>query len=295
MAKRVTTSVPAGVPERVEEFLVPLDASEFSQRAVPVAASFANLLAAGLCLFSAVPAEDEVAARKEQLTALPLRIGDVHTTVVVDPDPAGAVHEGLERSRGAVACMATHGRGRSAGFVGSVATEVVARGRDPLIAVGPNVGEFAPWLPKRYEPSDVVACVDETPASEALLPIARGWARLLGAELVVATVAEPVPQPLTSGPVRRRFGPDGDAAAVLQGMVARVLDAPQGVHTRVIYDPISPASGIWSYLRDRPARLVVLCSRAHRGLTRIVFGSVAAPIVYGSPSPVLVVPRPDTK
>jgi nucleotide-binding universal stress UspA family protein len=62
-----------------------------------------------------------------------------------------------------------------------------------------------------------------------------------------------------------------------------------------LYDPISPASGLELYLRDHPATLVVTASHARTGPTRIVFGSEAAAIVRRSPSPVLVVPRPDAR
>ncbi|MEA3215313.1 MAG: hypothetical protein QOJ19_1469 [Acidimicrobiia bacterium] len=281
-----------GVPDDVEVVLVPLDGSSFSGRAVPVAARLAGKLDAGIVLFSAVPTEDDVPARETELAAvLPPCLGPVHRSVVVSLDPAGAIHEELRRSGRdrTLACMASHGRGRSAALVGSVATEVVARGHDPLVVVGPHPDEH----PGGH---GVMVAVDDTPVSAALLPIGLGWAGLLGEPLTVTTVAEPVPPPVRPDrPARRRFGPDGDVEAFLEGLIAPLRQQGHKVDALALYDPVSPAAGLELHLRDHPATMVVVASHARTGPTRMVFGSVAAAIVRRSPSPVLVVPRPDTR
>jgi nucleotide-binding universal stress UspA family protein len=270
------------------KILVPLDGSPFAERALPVAVWLAERLDADVHLFSAVPTVEELVARDEQLAEYQIPGRCVEREVVVDLDPAGAIHEALRRLGDAVACMASHGRGRSAALIGSVATEVVARGRDPLIVVGPLIDE-------RFPGSNVLACVDETPGSAVLLPIAQRWAGLLREPLVVVTVAEPVPPAISSGPVRRLFGPDGDVDAYLEALVRPIRREGADVKTLALYDPISPAEGLRTYLREHPATLVVIGSRARRGLARMVFGSTSATIVHGSASPVLVAPRPDTR
>jgi nucleotide-binding universal stress UspA family protein len=285
-------STTGGVPEAVDVVMVPLDGSGFSARAVPVAARLAGKLDAGMVLFSAVPAEDDVPAREAELAAVvPRWTRLVHRSVVVSLDPAGAIHEQLRqlgRER-ALTCMASHGRARSAAVVGSVATEVVARGHDPLVIVGPHPDEH----PGGH---GVVVAVDDSPASAALLPIGVGWAGLLGEPLTVTTVAEPVPPPVRPDhPTRRRFGPDGDVEAFLEGLVAPIHQQGHKAEALALYDPISPASGLDLYLRGNPATMVVVASHAQSGPTRIVFGSEAAAIVRRSPSPVLVVPRPDAR
>jgi nucleotide-binding universal stress UspA family protein len=126
--------------------------------------------------------------------------------------------------------------------------------------------------------------------------VALGWARLLGERVTVATVAEPVPEPLRpEKPARRTFGPDGDVEAFLESLVAPWRQRGHEVETLALYDPISPAEGLQAHLMDNPASLVVVSSHARNGPTRIVFGSRAAGIVRLSPSPVLLVPRPDTR
>lgn len=278
----VSPSVP--VPERIDAVVVPLDHSPFSERAVPIAARLADQLDASIHLLSAVTHAADVAARERELREIPLPPSRVHRVVVVDLDPAGAIHEALRRLYPSVACLTSHGRGRSAALTGSVATEVIARGRDPLVVVGPTVE------PHRGR-HGVVACVDGTPASAALLPVAVRWAQLLAEPLVVMTVAELVPPSLSGGPVRRRFGPPGDAETWLDLVVGPARDVLGDVETAVVYDPISPVDGARPFLRDRGPSIAVISSRARTGLSRIIFGSVASAIVNQSPSPVLIVPR----
>jgi nucleotide-binding universal stress UspA family protein len=273
----------------IDVVLVPLDGSESSARALPVAWELARGLDAQVLLLSVVAKEQDLKHREKELAALDLPHGRApRRTVVLDPDPAHAIHDALLLNRPAVACMATHGRGRSAALVGSVATEVVARGHDPLVLVGPLVGD------RRGPAVGVVTCVDDTPASAALIPLALGWARRLVQPLEVVTVAEPAPRSVRDGSFHRRFGPEGDVEAFLKELLARVsIDEGAAVSAVALYDPISPAEGVRSYLyrRDDPAALVVVSSRVRTGVSRLVFGSVAAAIVHHSPSAVMVVPR----
>jgi nucleotide-binding universal stress UspA family protein len=271
---------------RVNNVVVPLDGSEYSGRALPVAVDLARRLHADLHLLSAVAKEDEVAERDAQLAAIDVPAPAVFRSVVVDLDPAGAIHETLRRVGDAVAVMASHGRGRSAALVGSVATDVVARGHDPLVVGGPFIEE--PLLG-----SGVVACIDDSPSSVALLPVALRWAQLLNEPLTVITVAEPIPPPVRPGPTRRRFGPGDDVGAFLEWLVRPLRDQGNEVATEAVWDPVSVADGVLSYLEEHPASLTVIGSHARSGLARIVFGSTAAAVVHGSTSPVLVVPRVD--
>jgi nucleotide-binding universal stress UspA family protein len=270
--------------DHVDTVLVPLDGSEFAERAIPVALRLAERFDAGVQLFSAVPSEDDVADRLRLLEKLDVPLANVANTVVTSRDVAGAIHTELRRLGTAVACMASHGRGRSAALIGSVATEVVARGHDPLVLSGPEVDS-------RHMGASVVACTDETPESRALVGVALRWSAWLQKRAIAITVGEPVPPPLTAGPPRRRFGPNEDLDLYLSWLVAPYRAKGAEIETRPVYDPISPADGVRSYVRDHPACLVVVGSRAHTGLRRAIFGSTAAAIVHCGHTPVLLVPR----
>jgi nucleotide-binding universal stress UspA family protein len=281
----VTGAAAPVLPQIVRHIVVPHDGSDFADAAVPTASRLAERLDADVHILSAVASEDDVAERERRLAGMELS-RPVERTVVVDLDPAGAIHEAIRRLKEAIACMASHGRGRTAALIGSVATEVVARGHDPLVLVGPLRDERRPG-------TRVVVCVDDSAIWAPLLPVARHWADLLGERLCVVTVAEPVPESVHGGPEHRRFGPQGDVEAFLDLLVVPLRAEGADVEARVVWDPISPAAGLSVFLRDDPAFLLVIASRARTGLGRAVFGSVAAAVVRTSPSPVLVVPRPE--
>jgi nucleotide-binding universal stress UspA family protein len=268
----------------IDTVLVPLDGSEFSRTAVPAAARLAARLDAAIHLLSAVESVDEAGQRDADLAEVEVPGHRVTRTVVVDRDPAGAIHETLRRMPGAVACMATHGRARSTALVGSVATDVVARGHDPLVLV-------CPYIDQARRTADVVVCVDDSPVSAGLVTVGLDWADRLGERPVVVTVAEDVQPPATDEPPQRRFGPDGDVERFLEELVQPARAAGRTVDTMALYNPIGVWQGLYRHLSAAPVTLLVVNSRVRPPAMRLVFGSVATTIVRHSPVPVLVVPR----
>ena len=258
-AEPVTTGSPKTSPT-VQVVLVPLDGSEFAERVVPPAARLARTVGAELHLLGVVDEADEVPQREADLDAAAGTSG-VQRSVVIDTDPAGAIHRHRERLAHAVICMASHGRGRSAGVVGSVANDVIRHSTDPFIIVGPHIDDLAPSVGDGSAASGVVACVDDTPESSSILRVAWGWSTLLSEPLMVTTVAEPVPVPVAGVPAHRRFGPDGDVESFLSSVTGSLGAAGTDVTTHVVWDPISPAEGMRTYLREHPAGLVVVGSR----------------------------------
>lgn len=269
----------------IDTVLVPLDGSEFSRTAVPAATRLATRLDAAIHLLSAVESVDEAGNREADLAHVEVPGRRVRRTVVVDRDPAGAIHETLRRMPTGVACMATHGRGRSTALIGSVATDVVARGHDIVLV--------CPYIDQARRTADVVVCVDDSPASAGLVMVGLDWADRLGERLVVLTVAEEVQPPPTDEPPQRRFGPDGDVERFLEELVQPARAARRTVDTMALYNPIGVWQGLYRHLSEAPATLLVVNSRVRPPAKRLVFGSVATTIVRHSQVPVLVVPRPD--
>jgi nucleotide-binding universal stress UspA family protein len=259
--RRSLQRLAAKARDGIETLLVPTDGSGLAQRALPTAARLAQRLGANIRLYTA------------------------H-----GKDPVTEILEEQERVGAEAICMATHGHGRSAALIGSVASEVVSRSGEPVILVGMEADETAPWLRYDSTRSGVVACVDESEESAALLPVLMQWSRLLDERPIVVTVAELAPTGLDGMPARRSFGPDGDAEAFLKEFVAAHADEPEAIERRVLYDPISPAAGLRDYLRQHPAFLVVVGAHNRTGAARLVFGSKSAAIVRDVPAPVLVVP-----
>jgi nucleotide-binding universal stress UspA family protein len=272
------------VPERIEVVLVPSDGSFLSGRGAMAGAVLADRLGAEVEVLSTVEKVDDIPRREDELDKLERWVPAAKRKIAVDLDPAGEIHEELRRLGNAIACMASHGRGRSAALVGSVAADVLARAHDPIVLAG-HLVERPPTG------HGVVACVDDDPASATVLPVAMRYAELLGEPPTILTVAEPAPPPTRPDrPTRRAFGPDDDVDAFLDGLAEPFRARGIEVETRAVYDPISPAVGIETYLRDNQAQLLVLASHARSGLARLALGSAAAAIVRHSASPVLVIP-----
>ena len=93
--------------DEIEVVIVATDGSLFARRGILAGSMLAPRLGAGIRLFSAVPNDDEVEGRQQLLSTL-----GFPATVVVDLDPAGALHEEVRRLGNAVACMASRGHGR---------------------------------------------------------------------------------------------------------------------------------------------------------------------------------------
>jgi nucleotide-binding universal stress UspA family protein len=263
-------------------FVVPLDGSSFAERAVSAARHFALRLGATVHLLGVTSSAPEAEARMAELRSL---AGDgVSWEVTTDDDVAATIEAARSRQAPALVCMATHGRGRSAAFLGSVAAAVLRGSHMPIVLVGPKAGVDA--LGTR-----LVACVDGTLESESVLPVAVAWAGALGLTTSVVTVAEPVPESIRHlGHYDRMHGPEVDADAYMADLVSRWRATGVPIEGTAVYDPVRVAGGVRRLLTDEHAALVVLGTRARSGLARFVLGSVAAAVVHESPVPVLVVP-----
>ena len=124
----------------------------------------------------------------------------------------------------------------------------------------------------------VVVGVDDNSEAQHLVEAAADWSVQLHEPLTVLTVAEPVPPPLAAGPVRRRYGPDGDVDLALRVLLARLRRDDVEIEPRVLYDPIGPVDGIVAWVHEHPSMLLVVGTAAPSGLERLAKGSTAAAI-----------------
>ncbi|HEX6417086.1 MAG TPA: universal stress protein [Acidimicrobiales bacterium] len=274
----------AAVPVEVSHLVVPLDGSPFAEHALPVAAWLAEGLGADLHLAEVVPqargAEDAIryldAVGRRQHAAWELLEG---------ADVAGALAAALGTA-GRVTCMATHGRDRAAGLLGSVAAAVLHRTARPAVLVGPQARAVT------ASDAPVVAAVDGTGRDERLVRLALGWATRLGRRLDIVTVAEPTAADgrKETAPPRRRWGPP-DPEAYVASLAARVEAPGVVVTSRAVFDPAGVRDGLLPVL-DRTAALVVLGCRQPAAGTTMVLGGHAARLVHDARVPALTVPPP---
>ena len=213
--------MPTDLPERrvyadsrIGAFVVPLDGTEFARLALVAAQELAERLGADVHLLSTVEREWDVAGRREELAAIGRSLSTASVSVVVDRDPAGVIHETVKRLGRAIACLANHGRGRSVTLRTSVASDVIARGGDPVMLAGPWVGRpkgvwwsDAPISLSQFRGGGVVACLNGTATSGSLVAVALQWALALEEPMIALTVAEPIPPLLEESRIVRPSAP----------------------------------------------------------------------------------------
>lgn len=278
----------SGLPVRA--LIVPLDGSTLSAGAARAASWLAPRLDAAVHLVSVAAGQEEADRLRRQFDAVAEIAPDASREVVV-ADGAATVEEVAlailqsATDAGGIVCMASHGLGRSAVVLGSVATEITTRADRPVVIVGPA---FSPAT--RPVDAPVVACVDGTPASEQVIPIALEWAGALGVALSVVTVAEPIPAPLPGRSWRRMHGPDEEADGYMDALLERHRGGGVAVDGIVVYESVSVARGLADHLALHPASVVAVATHARRGVPRFVRGSAAADIVRQVRIPVLAVP-----
>lgn len=278
---------------------VPLDGSAFAEAAVPTARALAERFDAELHAVSVANDEKDVDALRTGAAAALKMVGaageDQRVHVVVGSDAAAGVATKAAELGSTLVCLSTHGRGRLVGaLIGSVARSLLQQAREPIVAVGPLVGrphDFVSTPPPPLSVPRLVACVDGTGSSERVLPLAAAWAKALGMTLTVITVAEPRPPPLRADAAwLRAHGPREDADAWAARLAERWRHAAAAFNVHVVYDPLSPAEGVKSYLAEHPAGMIALTTHARSGLKRAVLGANAAAIVHASTAPALVMP-----
>jgi len=272
-------------PLEVRTVLLPLSSSTASDSALGPARELAEHFGAQLRVLTVGIEKEEVDAMAEHVAEL-TRSAPATLDVWVDWDVSGSILAASRQQEGTVVCMASHARGRLGELVlGSYTSPLLADTTDPVLLVGPD---FAPA--RKLTDGPVWACVDGSPTSEQVIPVAARWASALDVPLEIVTVAEPALAGLDErDPSRghgRRRNPRGYVGALAEKWQRPGLE----VSGYVVFDPIGAAQGLAEALETRPCGMLAVTTHAHSGLRRVVFGSQATAIVRHSPVPVLVVP-----
>ena len=162
--------------------VVPLDGSEYAERALPIAETVAERIGGSLLLLSAqyhgpLRPHEYLEERAALCGRCPVDLIATKEELAED-----AIVDALDNRDDLVVCMTTHGRGRLRWAVlGSVAEDVIRRTGRPTLLVGRNCRtDFLDRSPH------LVACSDGSEDSAELAPVAREWADLLGLDHEVA-------------------------------------------------------------------------------------------------------------
>ena len=253
--------------------VVPLDGSDFAQRAVPVACRFAVAFDAEVVAVT-TPQTTEEGAQLESpawLTALTADTPDarIRTVVAAADDPAHAVAELVAQTEGAAVCMATHARGAiGSAALGNVAQRVLREVPTPVLLVGRHcVIDDADHGP-------MVVAHDGSEAADAVLAPALAWASACGFPLVLVHVYHPLDV----------VSPE------------RLDDAVVSAHTRLgvgarleVVASSFPAGAIRDLAHELDASAIAISTHGHTGAASVSMGRVASWVTRESPCPVLTV------
>jgi nucleotide-binding universal stress UspA family protein len=253
-------------------FVVPLDGSAYSERALPIAEALVARVNGSLLLVSAqfhgpLDPREYLSEQAARVTTCPV---DIEATK--HERAAVAIAAALERGDDRIVCMTTHGRGSWRwAAVGSVAEEVLQRTDRPLLLVGRHCR--TDFLERGTE---LLVCADRAEAAAGLAPAVQAWSEALGLHPRVAVVVHPLDVESAENP-----------EAVL-GPLAHALGMPDtdDVHLlRANY----VAGKLADYADDLPAALMAINSHARTGIKRFSLGSETMAVLHLAPCPVLVV------
>ena len=265
----------------VQRLIVPSDGSTDAWRAFDVAVEVARRADASVVVLSIewdpgdrVPTAERI---NRELAARPLSDVDVEVVIRCSTDSIAAeIEREVEARPGSVVVMSSHGRGRSAALVGSIAEDVLERIFGPVIIVGPHA------TPAPFD-GPLIVTVDGSEESEAALPLAAAWGIELGVTPWIVNVAETT-----------RSGRPADVmeSGYVAGL-ARELHAQSG--HEVDFEELhghEPSVPVSEFAEERGASMIVASSHGRSGLSRLTMGSVTAAFVRHATCPVMVMRLP---
>jgi nucleotide-binding universal stress UspA family protein len=254
----------------MKTFVVPLDGSEFAERALPVATGLARRVGGDVIAMTS-SWDERLDAPQEYLHAIAARTTGVETLLVRDREAADAIEFAAHDSPDRTVCMTSHGRGGLRWAVlGSVAEEVLERVPEPTLLVGRHCD------PQRVDARDMVVCWDGSDAANALLAPACAWAKTLDLGVHLVFVAHSLDVETIEHPEELFANAVGKIEAESLPVDAHVL---RGTYA---------AGMISDFANARRIALIATASHARSGLARFVIGSTTMGIVGSAPCPVLV-------
>jgi len=266
----------------VQRLIVPVDGSDTSWRAVDVALSLARRTTSSVHIVEVVFSPSDTANAQTRLDEGLSQIdaSDIEIDVEVlisDETVASAIEDAMTASPSSTIVIASHGRGRSAALLGSIAEDIVQRTFGPIIVVGPHVtgGDFS---------GPVIVTVDGSDESEAALSLAAAWGIELGVDPWIVNVIGP-----SAG-----MSSDNDVIdSMYTSRLARDLSKRSG--HRVEFEELHdghPAVSVPEFAERMRASLIVASSHGRSGLSRLTAGSVTSGFVRHATCPVMIVRLP---
>jgi nucleotide-binding universal stress UspA family protein len=296
-----------------KHLLVPLDGSSLAESVLPAAAYLAEKLSASITLIHIIernaPEEihgerhltepDEAIAYLKQVAERAFPVGikveqHVHTSEEADVARSIVDHTGeLEPD---LIVMCTHGKGGLVGFfVGSIAQQVIGRGKTPVMLIQPGDNNEPP---PAFPCHQILVPLDGDPAHEQGMHVAARLAGKCGASLHLLTVVHTLgtlegesaaTARLLPGATRTALNMAEESAESYLRAYAAGLQA-EGLNVTVEVSRGDPAANIVKTAQRIHAHLIVLGTHGRSGAGAFWAGSVGPKIPSLSRLPLLLVP-----
>jgi nucleotide-binding universal stress UspA family protein len=300
--------------------LVPLDGSPFAEHALAPALTIARRAKASLSLLlvhvplAAVYSErranmettyDPLLKDREQaylhsIAEQVKSVADVPLRVILADGPiVDTIQKQAEAEKAGLVVMTTHGRGAVARFwLGSVADDLLRNLSVPTLLIKPSdgVADFGREVVFKH----ALIPLDGSPFAEQIIEPATALGTPLGSDYLLFQVVKP-PIPFTADYTQVPATPQvremmdklrvmheaeiKDAGKYLQKVAATLSARSLKVQTSVA-SAEQPASAVLEAAKG--CDFIAVATHGHRGIRRVVLGSVADKIVRGANVPVLV-------
>jgi nucleotide-binding universal stress UspA family protein len=271
-------------PSTIKNVVLPLDGSQTSRLAVPIARTLSKLYEATLHV---VTVGQEVWRTKEVLTHLGLTLEEMQGAVLdsCTGDPAEAIVRAAQQLPSPLLVMCTHtGVERSSDDFGAVAESVLRVAPRRIVLLAPERGDRA-WVIRR-----VLLAHDGTPSSDCATAPAAEVAQSAGAEVIALHVAaRQTAQPDQPGslPAPRYIDQTQHewpawAGEFMDRMLAMGAP-PSSVVFKLVVTGGQPGSEVSQVARERDVDLVVMAWqgewRSQHHATRVVTRTSGCPVL----------------
>lgn len=216
--------------------------------------------------------------------------------------PAEEILRYTEENEVDLVLMATHGySGRKRWALGSVVSKVLSASKIPVWLVQVGIPEETPY--DKWPSQKLLVLLDGSELAESVLPHVEVLAKQRGAEpvdVVLLRVSETPSMPSYYGPelsgVSLNWGEYLQREEARRKKVAmdylakvekRLKDSKISVQSEVLAG--KAADEIIGYASKNPFSIIVMATHGRSGLSRLVYGSVAANLLQGIANPIFLV------
>ncbi len=292
-----------------ERLLVPLDGSLLAENVLPYVEELARRLDSEVILLTACAPSEPL--DRPLRAYLDRRVGELQSlglkasALIVHGDPAEEILTFAEQNAIGLIAMSAYGRsGISRWNLGSIASKVLQKSSAPVLLTRASSLEEA--LSER-QMQRILVPLDGSPLAEQALPYVESLVRGSDSEIILLRVLETLEIPgyveaFVEDALEMKEGKDWkqrreqerqEAAKAYLSQLEEEIKG-RGTKAREAVQVGKAAESILQYAEANSVSLIALSTHGRSGITRWVYGSVAARVIEGSTKPILLLRLPNS-